>query len=522
MTSKTYLVAEREFLENVRTKAFWIGILLLPFLFVIMGVLAVVFAKAKGARPFAVLDQSGWLLPAVEQRALQRDIGRLLDFAQGRGLVTTELPAALQPFAASAIELTKKEAEALARLIVPVETMASDDVNVSPAARAAAEAHGPALVKWVDTLTTAQAREIPAFLTRARFERLPAPATNDPEAEAKLARQLDAGTLFAYFVIGADPVGDPRGNLYVSNNQTDNDLRSWFADLVNDEVRGRRFLAEGVEPDAAQRIQEPIWFEDKQVSAGGEVTEVKQSDKMRQYAPIGFCYLLYISVLVSASMLVTNTIEEKSNRVIEVLLSSVSPLQLMTGKVLGIAMTGLTVLGSWIVFFVGGILALVALPPVASELDLKSLISEPLYFVSFVGYFVLGYLLYAAILVGIGSVCNSLKEAQNLMAPINILMIVPLIAIPIVATDPNGTVARVLSFIPLFTPFVMMNRAAGPPAAWEYVATTLVLVASIAVAFWMAAKVFRVGILMTGKPPKLTELWHWLRQPVGVQPERKE
>jgi len=77
--------------------------------------------------------------------------------------------------------------------------------------------------------------------------------------------------------------------------------------------------------------------------------------------------------------------------------------------------------------------------------------------------------------------------------------------------DPNGTLAKVLSYIPPFTPFVMMNRAAGPPETWEYAVTTVLLVASIAAAFWAAAKIFRVGILMTGKPPKLGELWRWVR-----------
>jgi ABC-2 type transport system permease protein len=112
--------------------------------------------------------------------------------------------------------------------------------------------------------------------------------------------------------------------------------------------------------------------------------------------------------------------------------------------------------------------------------------------------------------VAIGASCNSLKEAQNLMTPMMILLMLPLMAMVPVGKDPNGTLATVLSFIPPFTPFVMMNRAAGPPAPWEYAVTTLLLVASVAVAFVAAAKVFRIGILMTGKPPKLGEIWRWI------------
>jgi ABC-2 type transport system permease protein len=90
-----------------------------------------------------------------------------------------------------------------------------------------------------------------------------------------------------------------------------------------------------------------------------------------------------------------------------------------------------------------------------------------------------------------------------------------------IGKDPNGTLAKVMSFIPPFTPFVMMNRAAGPPTPLEYVLTASLLVVSIVAALWAAAKVFRIGILLTGKPPKLREIFRWIRAPVGMVPQRK-
>ncbi|MDP7400205.1 MAG: hypothetical protein QF541_25305, partial [Lentisphaeria bacterium] len=86
--------------------------------------------------------------------------------------------------------------------------------------------------------------------------------------------------------------------------------------------------------------------------------------------------------------------------------------------------------------------------------------------------------------------------------------------------DPNGTLARVLTYIPPFTPFLMMNRAGGPPEIWEYFVTTAIIIVSTAIAFWGAAKIFRIGILMTGKPPKVREVLRWLRAPVGALPPR--
>lgn len=142
--------------------------------------------------------------------------------------------------------------------------------------------------------------------------------------------------------------------------------------------------------------------------------------------------------------------------------------------------------------------------------------------IGFVTYFVLGYLLYAAILIGIGSVVNTTQEAQALMGPVIMILMLPLLAMIPIGRDPNGTFAQVMSFIPPFTPFVMMNRAAGPPTLVEYVATTLLLVAAIAATLWASAKIFRIGILMTGKPPKMSEIVQWVRTPVGVVPGRRE
>jgi len=154
--------------------------------------------------------------------------------------------------------------------------------------------------------------------------------------------------------------------------------------------------------------------------------------------------------------------------------------------------------------------------------DLSVIATDPFYMGSFVVYFFLGYLFLSAVLVGIGSVCNSLKEAQNMMMPVTLMTIVPLLLMMPIAEDPNSTLAKGLSYFPPFTPFVMMNRAAAPPTAFEYVATTLLMIVSIVFVHWAAAKVFRIGILMTGKPPKPAEILKWIRAPVGVVPERRE
>ena len=129
----------------------------------------------------------------------------------------------------------------------------------------------------------------------------------------------------------------------------------------------------------------------------------------------------------------------------------------------------------------------------------------------FIMYFILGYLLYSALFLSIGSVCNTLKEAQNLMGPVMLIMMVPMVTMMFIPKDPNGTLARVLSWIPLYTPFTMMNRAAAHPPMIDQVGTLILLLVSVVVAMWLAGRIFRIGILRTGQPPKFRELLSWLK-----------
>ncbi|MEM1202802.1 MAG: ABC transporter permease [Acidobacteriota bacterium] len=348
---------------------------------------------------------------------------------------------------------------------------------------------------------------------RSRFALVPPPEGDEAGVLAELNRRVVDGDLFAYFVVGADPVADGTVR-YVSSNLTDEGPRRWFVDAASAAVRDRRLAQEEISAELAEWIQAPLEVEARTLGAAGEEEDVGVDDYARQWAPVAFVYLLWISIFAISQMLLTNTIEEKSNRIMEVLLSSLSPLELMAGKVLGIAATGLIMVLSWLAF-AGVAVSLVPAAVTEQVGELGSVVTDPRYVLSFVVYFLLGYLFYAGLLVAVGSVCSTLKEAQGLQTPVVIVIMVPLLAMVPIAQDPNGLLARILSFIPPFTPFVMMNRAAGPPALWEYAVTTVLLVLAVAFVLWAAAKVFRVGVLMTGKPPRLGEMLRWVRAPVG-------
>jgi ABC-type Na+ efflux pump permease subunit len=573
--NKAFLVALREYMENLKTKTFWIGIMIFPVILVLSFLVPMWLEKSKDVRHYAVIDNSGWLLEAVEKRAAMPDMEKVFEEAVQRyrsqsedfeelpdilkilipGLVKgidehvhSELGEAPGPDAEQEERQRYKEsrehierediqdlAEQITRFKGPegeatIKRTAQfipelSEVNPAEVISEFDKQFIDPIKNWWQGLPPKEAQKYGSGLAKSRYARIDVDVS-DPEPEKKLNEMLNQEKLFAYFVVGVDPVGKAGssavGGKYVSNNLTDTDLKNWFSRLANAVVSEKRIDKANISEADAKWIQAPLEFEAKQVSAAGEEEEAKLKDKARQWAPVAFVYLLWISVFMIAQMLLTNTIEEKSNKIMEVLLSSVSPIQLMAGKIVGIAGTGLTMVLSWVIFFLLGIKLMPYLLPKMPDIDFALIARDPIYLSSFVAYFLLGYLFLASILVGIGSVCNSLKEAQNLMGPVTIIMIIPLMAMIPIGQDPNGTIAKVLSYVPPFTPFVMMNRAAGPPSSMEYLFTTILLLISIAFTLWAAAKVFRVGILMTGKPPKFLEILRWIRAPVGHVQVRKE
>lgn len=505
------LIARREYLENLRTKAFWIGILTFPLIITLGTCVPLLLARAKEVRTFAVLDHSGFLLPQVEARIAAQDLGAAFEraaavYRQG-GSAFAELPEPLRRLALGLLPVEEGRRGQLLNQLARRETPA--DLGALPEPTRALLAEGEALLAWRERLSPAELQDLELPFAQARFRRLEVPP-GEGDPQARLNQLMARDELFAYFVVGPDPVGGPQGCKYVSKNLTDTELHDWFSGLATAFIRQERLARAHLDAQAAEWVQTPLVFAGRRLDEGGAEQQVAFGDKARQWAPLAFVYLLWIAVFTSAQMLLNSTIEEKSSRIVEVLLSSVDADELMAGKIAGTAASGLTVVGSWSVF-IGLAVAIVPGLLGASAMAVAQIIASPVYLCSFVVYFFLGYLFYAALLVSIGSLCNSMQETQNLMMPVLIPMMIPLFAMVPVGQDPNGLLARVLSFIPPFTPFMMMNRAAGPPALWEYLATALLMVGAIALTTRAAARIFRLGILMSGKPPKLREIWKWLR-----------
>ncbi len=506
--NRSMLIAQREFLENVRTKGFWIGILMLPLMLVMVAIVPLLVESTSEPKRYVVIDQSGWLDPVVQQQIDADDFAAfLIQIRDYPG--HSELPEAFRSFNALLQSLTTTQIHAVAFRIQAILqfSAAYDHVALPDAALLYIEQYGTQMANWWQALPAEQKAAWSPAISRNQFVRV-------DEAEfSDLNAALASGKLFAYFVIGPTPVQSSDGSRYVSNNLTDRDLVSWFSAYVSRHIRAERLRQEDLTSEVAEWISEPIDFEGLHLDPDGAEKEVAAQDVIRQWTPVVFVYLLWISILINTQMLLTNTIEEKSNKLIEVLLSSVSPIALMAGKIVGIAGTGLTIIFAWALMALAFFLVLPGLVGIELPFEIDGVLGDPLLLGSFLVYFILGYLLYAALLVGLGSICNNLKEAQNLMLPVQLVQMVPIFVMVPIGRDPNGALAQALSWFPPLTPFVMMNRAAAPPSMTEYILTTLLLIVSIAVALWFAAKIFRIGILLTGKPPGIVEIFRWLRAP---------
>jgi ABC-2 type transport system permease protein len=298
---------------------------------------------------------------------------------------------------------------------------------------------------------------------------------------------------------------------YWSANLADTTLRDQVEQAVNGDIRRREYLARGMDFAAIREVEQthaPFASLNPTKKAGHEA--VSGADVLRQWAPSAFVYLLWVSIFGISQMLLNNIIEEKSNRIIEVLLSSVTPGELMMGKLFGIAAVGLTMVAVWMAALFSSLsLKSGGSSDLAGQLllTLKTSHLVPMFAI----YFLLGYLMYAAFILALGSVCNTIKEAQNYMGMIVMTMMVPLMTMPFIPKDPNGTLARVLSWIPFYTPFTMMNRVNANPPLFDVFGTMLLLLISTAGALFMAGKIFRIGILRTGQPPKIVEMLRWIK-----------
>lgn len=278
-----------------------------------------------------------------------------------------------------------------------------------------------------------------------------------------------------------------------------------------DSTRVRQFLiahllTDEVDPALARRAADPL--EGLQTRVLSETGGERGGGMFFTFlVPYLLAIFLIMTIFSSSGYLLQSVAEEKENRIVEIIISSVRPTELMAGKVLGLGALGLTQVLIWLGSawgFTGGMATLLA---VVGSIGIPARV-----FVLGVVYYLLGYLLYAVLMAGVGALGTTMRESQQLAGIFSFIAVIPYMLASFVMVNPNAPLARVFSFFPLTAPTMMMLRVPMGEVPWVDIAGSIgVLLLSIPAALWFGAKLFRVGLLIYGKRPTLREIWRILR-----------
>ena len=362
---------------------------------------------------------------------------------------------------------------------------------------------------------------------------------SDKSVEELTAEQQD---IFGILIIGKDVATNPSNVQLLTYESSTINIESEITEQIREIIESEKLKAYNIEDidSILEAIQTPISLKVKQL---GESGETKESSSMLNIAlAYIFGFLIYMFVFLYGNMVMQGVIEEKSNKVMEVMVSSVKPFELMMGKILGIASVAVTQFVIWVVFIlvVGGAAmslfgvgdmmaaasASAAMDPAAmmgtqmpslddETLSILRTVTDPAYLLRILGgflvYFVGGYLLYAAMFAAVGSAVDNEKDTNNLQLPITIPLILAIFVMMSAMQDPHGPLAFWFSMIPFTSPVVMMVRLPYGVPGWELALSIGLLFVTFIAMVYLAGKIYRVGVFMYGKKPTFAELAKWLR-----------
>ena len=449
---KILLVARRDFLATVTTKGFIITVVLPPTLYLAVVLL---FPRLVNNRMPAV---SGQVVVIDQTGQVAADIRRYL----------------------SRDAIAERRAASFNR-----------SIESSPAGKGGAPPGAAAL-------ENAAIGEIPDLHVLER------PASALEEEKNLLKPRASGARRLAVLVIDPDAVQSAAGrfgdyDLFVRTN-LDNRIQNEIRTAAREAIVNARVKTAGFD---RQRIDALTTVERGPSITVTETGESATSNMFNGVLPMGFALLLMLSVMSSGQYLLTTTIEEKSSRTMEVILSAVSPLELLTGKILGQMAVGLAILLTYASMGILGLLSMAML----GLLDMSLLIYLFI-------FFLITYVVMGSLMAAIGSAVNELREAQTLMTPITLLMTVPWLFWYPISRDPNSVFAMVVSFLPPMNAFAMLLRmtSTAPPPMWQVWLSIVIGVGAAGAALWFASRVFKIGLLMHGRPPDFATLVRWARQ----------
>ncbi|MCL7475096.1 MAG: ABC transporter permease [ANME-2 cluster archaeon] len=315
-------------------------------------------------------------------------------------------------------------------------------------------------------------------------------------SDVTAARQdLVSGILSGYLIIPPDYIKTGIVESYVMGKGTIIPQDELSELMVNN------LLQDKVDEDTLQRVKDPITFKRYSIETTGEVSEKGLSDLLEEFAlPYMTGILLLISIFTSSGFLLQSVAEEKESRIIEIILSSITPMELLTGKIIGLGSVGLLQITIWLSVGFSGLIYVFALS------------INPLLLILSLAYFILGFLLFASMMGAVGAISGSMNESQQLIPIFTFPAIAPILFMQVLITKPDGTLSMFFSLFPLTSPVAMLIRmGVSDVPSYQIAISLLILMVSVYFVILVSARLFRVGLLMYGKRPALGEIIRYMR-----------
>lgn len=312
---------------------------------------------------------------------------------------------------------------------------------------------------------------------------------------AKAKQDLRSGTLSGYLIIPEDYIKTGIVESYVMGKGTDIPQEELSELMINN------LLKDKVDEDTLQRVKDPITFKRFSIETTGEVSEKGISDLLEDFAlPYLIGILLLISIFTSSGYLLQSVAEEKESRIIEILLSSVTPMEMLTGKIVGLGSVGLLQIAIWLSVGFAGLIYVFALS------------INPFLLILSLAYFVLGFLLFASMMGAVGAISGSMRESQQLIPIFTFPAIAPMLFMQVLITEPDGMLSMFFSMFPLTSPVAMLIRMGVSDVPIYQIAISLfILIVSVYFVIIASARLFRVGLLMYGKRPAIGEIIRYMK-----------
>jgi ABC-2 type transport system permease protein len=449
---KVFTIAKRDYIATVRTKAFVFGLVVAPILFG-GGSIGMAFLKGKPDlkdRHVAIVDHTGVVAEALVSAAREKNEREIFD--------------------------RKTHRQIAPRYVFEVIAPAAD----------AASGHQDQLLALSDRV---RRKRLVAFLEIGKDAlRSPKPADDAADFDLGTGKKTDPDT----------------GVSYYTNAGGIDEMRMWLNGPVGDGVRLARLAQLGIDINRNKGLAASVRIDGLSLvehdEKTGEVREARKRSELEVLVPVTVALILAMIVIVGSAPMLQNVTQDKSQRIVETLLGAASPFELMTGKVLGSAGVSVT---SSLLYVIAGMVAVNALG-VAGLLPLTII---PWFYV----YLLTEVVMLCALAAALGACCSTPQDAQNLAVVLLMPCIIPMFMLVTVLREPNGMLATVMSLVPPFTPILMLLRQAMPNGvpAWQPWVGLLGILTFAAGTVWAASRIFRVAILMQGKPPQLAEMVRW-------------